>query len=247
MTMTVTGNTSVEELLATLPAATSVFEILGIDSCCRQDRSLLNACAAAGVDAGEIIDLLQGGPVITPLPLLPQRADAPLSELTDGIVKHHHRRARKRLVDLIQTVRILWSAHTGRFPEIRMVREQLEKLARDLIPHMVKEERYLFPYIDSLIEGASPNTEVVVPLFGTIQFPLQSIRHDHSEDLQTISALRQATRNFVAPEGACPRFRSFYAQLSDFTMELQQHIHLENDVLFPRALEMEQRAARGWR
>ncbi len=244
--MKVIGNTSVEELLATLPAAAPVFEILGIDSCCRQERSLQKACDAAGLDTDEVIELLQGRPVVGQLPLLRQQPDTPLSELTDGIVKHHHRRARQRLVDLIRTVRTLCSAHASRFPEIWVVREQLEKLARDLIPHMAKEERYLFPYIDSLVEGASPNTEIVVPLFGTIQFPLQSVRHDHSEDLHTIGALREATRSFVPPEGACSRFRAFYTQLSDFTMELQQHIHIENDVLFPRAVEMEKRAARGW-
>jgi regulator of cell morphogenesis and NO signaling len=242
--MTFTAETSVEELLVTLPAAAGVFEILGIDYCCRQERSLQKACAASGLDSNEVIDILRGEPVVTEPVRLRLAADSPLSELAGEIVRHHHRHARKRLVALIQTVRTLCSAHAGRFPEIWKIRDQIEKLARDLIPHMAREERYLFPYIASLEHGV-PDTEIVVPLFGTIEFPLQSVRHDHADDLTTINVLRETTRNFAPPEEACSRFRAFYADLSDFTMELQEHIHVENKVLFPRAVEMEKRAASG--
>lgn len=243
--MALTGGTSVEEILATTPAATAVFEILGIDSCCNRERSLSQASASAGIDTAEVIDLLQGHPVVTPLPVFPTAEGTSLSELTRMIVEHHHRRARKRLVGLIQTARTLCSAHGGRFAELWTVREHIEALARDLLPHMRTEERFLFPYIASFASGAPPDTRIIVPLFGTIQFPLQSLRHDHSDDLRTIATLIHLTRNFIPPEGSCARFRDFYAQLSDFARELQQHIHIENDVLFPRAVEMEKRAAGG--
>jgi len=242
--MQITVETSIGELLAMHPAALAVFEIVGIDTCCGQQRSLRDACASASLDTDEAIELLEGRAITTALPLLPQRPDAPLSELTQAIVKHHHRRARKRLVALIPSVRSLCGAHAARFPELRRVRDQIEKLARTLIPHMINEERFLFPYISTFDTGA-PNKEMIVPLFGTVELPLQSLRHDHSDDLQTIVTLREATRNFGVPEGACPRFRSFYSELSGFAAELQQHVHIEDDTLFPRAVEMEKRLARG--
>lgn len=242
--MQVTGDTSIGELLAMHPAATSVFEIVGIDTCCGQLRSLRDACASASLNTDEAIELLEGRAITTSLPLLPQQPDTPLSELTQAIVKHHHRRARKRLVALIQSARSLCGAHAGRFPELRRVRDQIEKLARTLIPHMINEERFLFPYISTFDTGA-PNKEMIVPLFGTVALPLQSLRHDHSDDLQTIATLREVTRNFSVPEGACPRFRSFYAELADFAGELQQHVHIEDDMLFPRAVDMEKRLASG--
>lgn len=179
--MVFTGDASVEEILATTPAATAVFEIVGIDSCCNRERPLSQACASAGIETDEVIDLLRGDPVVTQLPAFRSGPDTTLSELTTMIVEHHHRRARKRLVELIQTARTLCSAHAGRFPELWKVRDHIEMLARDLLPHMRTEERYLFPYIASFAAGARPDTRIVVPLFGTIQFPLQSLRHDHSD------------------------------------------------------------------
>ncbi|MEO6487501.1 MAG: DUF542 domain-containing protein [Thermoanaerobaculia bacterium] len=242
LTMQVTGDTSVGELLAMHPAARTVFEIFGIDACCGQPRSLRDACASAALDTDEAIDLLEGRAITTALPLFPQ-ADAPLSELTKAIVKHHHRRARKRLIALIQSARSLCGAHASRFPELWRVRDQIEKLARSLIPHMINEERFLFPYINTFETGSS--NAAIVPLFGSVEFPLQSLRHDHSDDLQSIATLRETTRNFKVPEGACQLFGSLYAELSDFSREIQQHVHIENDTLFPRAVEMEKRMARG--
>ncbi len=236
--MRVTGDTSIGDLLGMHPAATAVFEIVGIDTCCGEPRSLRAACRSIALDTEEAVELLEGGAINTSLPPLPQRPDTSLSELTQAIVKHHHRRARKRLVALIQSARTLCGTHASRFPELWRTRDLIEQLARTMIPHMSNEERFLFPYI-STFETGTPNREMVVPLFGTVEFPMQALRHDHADDLDTIHLLREATRGFSVPETACPRFRNLYAELSEFAGELQAHLHIENDTLFPRAVEME--------
>lgn len=242
--MRVTGKASVEELLATLPAAPLVFEILGINSCCMTKRSLDSACAGAGLNTEEVIDALSARPIAPQPPFDWDRGDRPLSELTARIVSQYHRQARRRLVALIQSARTLCSAHEGRFPWFWEIRDQLERIARDLIPHMSKEERYLFPYINGFEKGI-PDTEIVIPLFGTIQFPLQSVHHDHAADLAAIKALRDSTKSFVSAEGTCAHFDAFFSNLSEFLTELQEHIQVENNILFPRAVEMEKRAASG--
>lgn len=240
--MRVTGAVSVEEVLATSPAAESVFEILGINACCMRERSLQKACAAAGLSAEEVIDILSSQPIAPQTPFDWAKADRPLSQLTARIVNQYHRHARKRLVALIRSARMLCSAHAGRFPWLSDIRDDLEKMARDLIPHMSKEERFLFPYINGFEQGI-PDSEIVIPLFGTIQFPLQSLHHDHAADLAAIKSLRESAKKFVSAEGACAHFDPFFLNLSEFLSELQDHIQVENDILFPRAVEIEKRAA----
>lgn len=241
--MKVTGKESVEELLATLPAAPLVFEVLGINSCCMTERSLDDACAGAGPNTEEVIDALSARPITAQPAFDWDKAGRPLSELTARIVSQYHRQARRRLVALIQSARTLCSAHAARYPWFWEIRDQLERIARDLIPHMSKEERFLFPYINGFEKGV-PDTEIVIPLFGTIQFPLQAVHHDHAADLAAIKALRDSTKNFASAEGTCAQFNAFFANLSEFLTELQEHIQVENNILFPRAVEMEKRAAR---
>ena len=88
-----------------------------------------------------------------------------------------------------------------------------------------------------------PDVSTIVPLYGTVQYPLQSLRHEHGEDLALIERIRDITNRFTPPSDACPRYRIFYNMLADFTSELREHIELENDVLFPRAIEAERKAS----
>lgn len=236
--MKITAEMTVGELIQQVPAAETVFEIVRIDSCCRRERTLADASAAASIDVDEVISLLRELPhdaSAHPVALPP---DAWLPEVTAQIREQYHRRARAFLVMLTRTVRALSGSHGHAFPEIRTVRTQIEQLARDLVPHMSREEKYLFPYIDSLAGGRA-DREIVVPLFGKVEYPLQFVKHDHSDDMLVIATLRESTRNFAPPSGTCAGFRAFYSMLGLFATELEEHIELENDVLFPRAVEAE--------
>jgi regulator of cell morphogenesis and NO signaling len=229
------------EIVDQLPRAALVFEILGIDFCTNDQRALSAAAATAGCDLDEVMGLLNRRP-------LPARAasksnwrDAPFEEMTIFIVQVHHRRARQMLIDLIELNGRVAAGHAARYPHLWQIKNSLEDIARKLIPHMATEERYLFPYISSMDQKV-PDVSMVVPLYGTVQYPLQSLRHEHGEDLALIERISDITNRFTPPPDACPRFRIFYNMLGEFTSELREHIELENDVLFPRAVEAERRA-----
>lgn len=237
--MEISPQTSVGELVQTVPGAELVFEVVGIDSCCKPERSLADACTAAGLEVNEVMTLLSGMPQQPwAPPPVPATAQAPLAQVTSGIRDHYHRRARRALVVLIRLARRLCGSHGQTFKEIWTVRDEIEELARELVPHMQNEERYLFPYIAGM-DGGVLETETVIPLFGKVEHPLRQLKHDHSDDLAAIAKLREVTRNFTPPDRSCSGFRDLYTALAHFAAELQEHIDLENDTLFPRAVERE--------
>jgi regulator of cell morphogenesis and NO signaling len=234
-----TAAMSVGELLAGSPRASVVFEVVGIDTCCGHSKSLAEAAAAAHIDAGEVVDLLEGREV-APAPA-PDR-DAPLTEITQYIVAHFHRRARSTLVALTELSRQACTAHADRLTTLWNIKDAIEQLVRELVPHMRGEERYHFRYIDSM-QTPELNRELLVPLYGTIQYPLHSLRHDHSRDLTAMADLRVIASDFNPPASSCERVQRLYALLANFERELQQHVQIEDQTLFPRAVEMERKLA----
>lgn len=238
--MNIVGESRIGEIVDQVPRAGLVFEILGIDFCTNDQRALSAAAAAAGCDLEEVLGLLQRRP-------LPARAGSKgdsFAEMTAYIVQVHHRRARQMLIDLIELNGRVAAAHAAKHPELWQIKNSLEDIARKLVPHMVAEERFLFPYISSMDQKV-PDVSTVVPLFGTVQYPLQSLRHEHGEDLGLISRIRDIAKGFNPPADACPRYRILYNLLAEFTSELREHIELENEVLFPRAIEAERKAGQG--
>ncbi len=236
--MKIAAGMTVGELIENVPAAEAVFEIVRIDSCCRRERTLADAGAAAGIDVDEVISLMHELPLDSSVHPVTLPLNAGLGDITAQIKDQYHRRARAFLVMLTRSVRALSGSHGHAFREIWQVRTQIERLARDLVPHMSLEEKYLFPYIDSLAGGRA-DREIVVPLTGKVEYPLQFVKHDHDDDMQMIATLRELTHNFTPPDRACAGFSAFYNVLREFAAEIEEHIALENDVLFPRAIDAE--------
>jgi regulator of cell morphogenesis and NO signaling len=237
------ATSSVRSVAQSHPGATRLFALLGIDYCCRAERSLAAAAVAANVDRDELIDLLsRRAPEIPPVTDKDWFA-APLTEIADVIVKNYHRRARRFLVDLLDLVDRLLSAHAAARPELWTLRATLEELGRDLIPHMAREEQYLFPYIKMLEHPVAGDQPVIIPLSGSVEYPLQGIRHDHSHDLEYLARIRSLGSALTSGD-QCGRLARFIALLADFDRDLTRHIKLENDVLFPRAVELERAIAR---
>lgn len=231
----------VGDVADTVGHAARVFEIVGIDYCCKRDRSLRDAAAAVSLDPDELLQLLDRSASPPPYRPLTSAANGPLQDVTRFISATHHRRARSMLVNMTLLASEAASAHGQ---TIWAIQDLIAKIARDLIPHMRREEQYLFPYIDTLQREMGPDETIVVPLFGTVEYPLQAIRHDHSEDLALLTAIQEATGNFTPPKNACERVRNLFRMLEEFDTDLREHIRLENDVLFPRSVEAERVAAK---
>ena len=243
--MKIAAESQLGEIVDQCPRGALVFEVLGIDFCTNDQRALSAAANAASCDLDEVMGLLNRRPMPARPASKTNWGDAPFEEMTVYIVQVHHRRARQMLIDLLELNGRIAAGHAAKHPELWQIKNSLEDIARKLVPHMVTEERYLFPYIASMDQKV-PDVSMIVPLFGTVQYPLQSLRHEHGEDLALIDRIRDITSRFTPPpDVSCSRYRIFYNMLSEFTAELREHIELENHELFPRAVEAERTAGQG--
>jgi len=238
----ITADERVGEIVDSVPHAARVFEVVGVDACCHRDRSLQDAASAAKLRAEEVLDLLRRDAPMPEHRALADPRTTPLVELTGFISGHFHPRTRRMLVELTLLGGQAASAHGGTKEDIWVLQDHITRLVRELVPHMRREEQYLFPYIDSLEREVGPDQTFVVPLFGTVTYPLQQIHHDHAQDLALVAGVRELTHGFTPPDRACGPVRELYRLFAQFGGELEQHVRLENDVLFVRAVDEERRA-----
>jgi regulator of cell morphogenesis and NO signaling len=238
--MTINATKTVGELAAELPGATRIFEKLGIDYCCGGERPLNQACSSAGVTEESVIGLLNDAEkqgVQSDEPKNWQRA--PLSELTKFIVSRHHTFVRSELLRVKELLAKVCSKHSTYHPELFRIREIFLRLQADLTDHMLKEERILFPYIEKLEMAVGRGEQPPRPAFGTVRNPVRMMMQEHDEAGQALRSLREVSSNYQVPSDGCISFRTLYQALEEFEKDLHQHVHLENNVLFPRAAELE--------
>jgi len=165
--------------------------------------------------------------------------DRPVDQLTQHIISRHHEYVRQSTPAINAWLQKLVSRHGGRHPELEQVQRCFLDLCDDLLMHMVKEENVLFPYIDDLARANRAGICPPATPFGTIRNPIRVMESDHQLAGDLTARLRSLTTDYVAPEDACTTYRLCYAELARFEFDLHQHVHLENYVLFPRAIAME--------
>ena len=229
---------TVREYAVEMPGATRVFEKLKIDYCCGGGRSLSNACAAAGVEVGEVERLLEAaGAATAEMPA--GLSSGALSELIDYILEKHHTFTREEMERITALAEKVATKHGGNRPELLTVRALFAQLCEDLRPHMFKEEMILFPYIRQLEEAAAAGRPSPYAPFGTVANPVRMMMFEHDAAGEILRGLRAASGDYTVPADGCISYRTLYGALEEFEADLHQHIHLENNVLFPRAAELE--------
>jgi regulator of cell morphogenesis and NO signaling len=216
---------SVGELAQSLPGAARTFEQLGIDYCCRGRRSLSEAAAQSSLPLADVLARLEA--TEETLPSIPRE----LGALCEYIVQYHHTFTREALERLAPLGDKVLRVHGAAQPELRRVRELLSALTHDLGPHMAKEEQVLFPYVTALASGQLPSAP-----FGRLERPLSVMESEHDQVGALLHELDALTLGYSLPAGACASYGAFYAGLKDLQADLHEHIHLENNVLFPGAL-----------
>ncbi|MFL6336107.1 MAG: iron-sulfur cluster repair di-iron protein [Pyrinomonadaceae bacterium] len=235
--MTLNTTKTVRELALEVPGATRVFERLKIDYCCGGARNIAEACAAVGVRPDELSRLLDETDASHEAAR--DFGAGPLAELIRHILDTHHVYTREESARIQALLEKVCSKHGGNHPELQEVRALFLKLDADLQPHLFKEEQILFPYILRLEAAADAGAPTPFAPFGTVNNPVRMMMFEHDTAGDILRELRAATRDFRAPEDACMSFRALYTALEDFEKDLHRHIHLENNVLFPRAVELE--------
>lgn len=222
---------TVGELVAEDYARAAVFTELGIDFCCGGGRSTARACASAGVEPARLVDALTAVDA--------RGADAPaadprswpLRRLVTHIEEEHHTYVRRTLPVLDAWTDKIARVHGGRHPELVEVRGLFQELAGEMTRHLDDEEQVLFPQVTAL-EAASPGGG---PVADTV---VKALEDDHEHAGATMRRIRDLTGGFRPPADACTTYRATFALLEEFEQDLHRHVHLENNVLFPRALEV---------
>jgi regulator of cell morphogenesis and NO signaling len=228
---------TVREVAVELPGATRIFEKLGIDYCCGGGKALDEACLAAGVSADDVIALLEEAGS-TAAEARDWNA-APLSELVAHIVTRHHGFTREELVRVSNLLAKVCSVHGENHPELHRLHTVFQELKHELTSHMLKEEQVLFPYIENLETAVRRGEPVPTPYFGTVRNPVRMMMQEHDDAGQALRDLREVSSNYQVPADGCISFRTLYQALEEFERDLHQHIHLENNIQFPRAAELE--------
>ena len=215
-----------------------VFKKYGLDFCCGGNKTLKQACLEKDLDVKTLNQELQNMNQIAPAnrPLAYQ--DWTLDLLTDYIVQVHHSYVKKNMPDLQAYARKVMTVHGSRHPELNSVNELVEASVEELSEHLLKEEQILFPYIKSLVAASASKKAVAAP-FGTVRNPIQMMEQEHEQVGNNFKELRRITNNFLIPEDACASYSMLYRLLADFEEDLHLHIHLENNILFPKAIQLQ--------
>jgi regulator of cell morphogenesis and NO signaling len=236
--MSFTSETKVKDIALSNPAAKQILEDAGLDYCCGGGKSLHEACLHADVPAEEILNRLrENSRDISPGDA--NWTSAPLSDLTRHIRERHHRYVREAIVRVQTLLEKVGAKHGENHPEITDIQRLFTEVGREMIMHMRKEEQILFPYIDALEKATSAHSSVEPPFFQTVRNPIHAMMKEHDAAGELVKQIRKASSEYTAPADACTSYEALYQDLREFEADLHQHVHLENNILFPRAVEME--------
>jgi regulator of cell morphogenesis and NO signaling len=235
--MSATIEKTVRELAVEIPAATRVFERLGIDYCCGGGRTLDDACRAAGVQVDRVVAALEGENA-SPAEGRDWSRE-PLGELIAHIQGTHHVYTREAIARIPRLIEKVVAAHGANHPEVRRIETVFAGLSQELATHMMKEEMVLFPYIVRMEEASLAGELPVPPPFGTVRNPVRMMEHEHDSAGDALVELRALSSDYTAPADACLTYKTLYGAMAEFEADLHQHIHLENNILHPRAIALE--------
>ncbi len=232
------ATTSVGEIVAADFRTAAVFERFGIDFCCGGRRSLGDACRTAAADPDAVAQALDAlGPTFETEDDVTRW---PLPRLIDFIVSTHHAYVRSSMPTIARYLTKLQEVHGSRHPELSRVAAYFDQVRGDLDQHMLKEEQVLFPYVRDLADRSDSCGRTQSP-FGTVENPIRMMEREHREAADALRVIRELTRGYTAPEDGCTTYAICMAELQRFERDLHRHVHLENNVLFPAAVEIEQR------
>ena len=209
-----------------------------LDFCCAGRRTLAQACATAGLDVSGLLAELdvESRARIAAATGVRDWNEWPLAEVVAFIVDTHHAFTRGAISRITPLMAKVASKHGAQHDELAKIGRAFAELAADMEPHMLREERVLFPYIRSLALGtAGP------PPFGVVRNPVRMMMAEHDRAAALLTELQELTEDFTAPADACTSYRALYAALMELRLDLLRHVSLENNLLFPRAIEIEER------
>lgn len=236
--MEITKNTIIGELVAQNYRTASIFKQNKIDFCCNGNRTIADAAEQKKLDISSLLKDLELASS--------SQSDGnidfnswPLDLLADYIEKTHHRYVEAKIPEIMPYLEKVVRVHGDRHPELFEVFELFNESAGDLAAHMKKEELILFPFVRKMIQAKAKGEKAQAP-FGTVQNPIKAMMAEHDNEGERFRTIAALTEDYTPPVDACNTYRVTYALLKEFENDLHKHIHLENNILFPKAITLEE-------
>jgi len=238
--MLIQKESKIGEIVAENFRAAQVFEKYGLDFCCGGKKSIDEACQNKGINKDELIKTLTD---------INENGNRTMADfnlwkpdfLIDYIVNNHHIYVNRSLPVISTHADKVASKHGENHPEVETIARLFADIKNELEAHMQKEERMLFPYIKHLQELESSSGEASYPPFGTIENPIRMMEMEHDAAGRIMEEINSLSSSYTVPEDACTTYRVLYQELKEFEDDLHVHIHLENNILFPKAIQLEKK------
>ncbi len=231
-------NQKISQIVTENLKAAEILENHDIDFCCGGDKTLGEACWEKNVPVKSVeADLEKVMNDTDSETTWIKSLDA--SELSDYIVKRHHSFIRENIPSLKKYLGKICEVHGENHPELFKVKEEFNKAAETLTDHLGEEEKTIFPVVHEMVQAKKENRSIHAPCFGIVSDPIRQMQEDHKQEGERFDRLAERTDNFKVPDDGCNTFRLTYERLKAFVSDLHKHIHLENNILFPEALQLE--------
>jgi regulator of cell morphogenesis and NO signaling len=231
-------NMTLSEIVTKDFNSAAVFEKYNLDFCCGGNKPVAEACEEKGLDASAVIDELQS--LKNGNNNSEKYNDWSLDFLIDYIINNHHSYVRRMIPVLAAHTQKIASVHGKNHPELIQVAGIFERVYKDLKQHMMKEEQMLFPYVKQLVNAKKNGGTAEAPFFGTVKNPIRMMEAEHQAAGDEMHEIRNLTDNYSIPDDACNTYRAAMQELKDFEEDLHKHVYLENYILFPGAVDLEQ-------
>lgn len=230
---------TISEIAVEMPISTRVFEEFKIDYCCGGRKPFVEACESAGVNSDVVIAQIDKLFEKDTKDEFSKLNDVSLTELINYICDKHHTFTRQEIGSLIPLAAKVANRHGENHSELLEVEKLFGELSDDLLQHLLKEENVLFPYIEKLERVRNDSAALPLSCFGTVNNPIRMMMMEHDTAGDILKQMRVLTNDYNLPEGACLSYIALFKRLEEFEKDLHKHIHLENNLLFPRAIELE--------
>ncbi len=237
--MRITEEATVGEIAAAEPSSIRVFEALGIDYCCGGKRGLAEACSRIGTPVEEVISRITQAEHDAHAPAPAAWAQARLSAIIRHIVDHHHAYVRNETPRIGALLEKVVSRHGKSHAYIGEIQNLFLAATQELENHMLREEQVLFPHIVRMEDAAAAGLPLPPAFFGSVAMPISHMIAEHDDAGALFASISQLAGGYVPPEAACGTFQALYHGLHEFERDLHEHVHLENNVLFLRAIALE--------
>ena len=236
--MNINENQILGEIVAQDYRTASVFKKYGIDFCCQGNRTIREASEKKGIEPKVLLQELEHVDNIN----VNSGTDFqswPIDLLADYIEKRHHQYVENKILEIKPYLDKICKVHGDRHPELFDIQNEFHAASGELAAHMKKEEFILFPFVRKMVKAKQDGVKISAPFFGSVQNPVHMMMDEHSVEGDRFSKIDELSSHYTPPEDGCNTYKVTFALLKEFEEDLHLHIHLENNILFPKTMAME--------